>query len=131
MRSSGGSTAWSIGSITSSGTPHQIQHGIQDRPEDHYEDMPLFAGELAGRDNDELRRILCDEVPEAFRWLLSLGIRFYGPMPEPPHRRPRMHNVLPNSLSYIYHLERHARRIGVDIRLDMRAERAADRRRAR
>jgi fumarate reductase flavoprotein subunit len=118
----GGSTAWSIGSITSSGTPHQIQHGIQDQPEDHYEDMPLFAAELAGRDNDELRHILCDEVPETFRWLLSLGIRFYGPMPEPPHRRPRMHNVLPNSLSYIYHLERHSRRIGVDIRLDMRAD---------
>ena len=67
--------------------------------------MPLFAGELASRDNDELRRILCDEVPDAFRWLLSLGVRFYGPMPEPPHSRPRMHNVLPNSLSYIYHLE--------------------------
>jgi succinate dehydrogenase/fumarate reductase flavoprotein subunit len=115
----GGSTAWSIGSISATGTPHQIRRGIQDRPEDHYEDMPLFAGELAGRDNDELRRILCDEVPETFRWLLGLGIRFYGPMPEPPHRRPRMHNVLPNSLSYIYHLERHARHIGVDIRLDM------------
>ena len=117
----GGSTAWSIGSITATGTPHQIRRGIQDRPADHYEDMPLFAGELASRDNDELRRILCDEVPETFRWLLSLGIRFYGPMPEPPHRRPRMHNVLPNSLAYIYHLERHARRIGVDIRLETRA----------
>lgn len=117
----GGSTAWSIGSITSSGTPHQIRSGIQDRPEDHYQDMPLFAQELASRDNDELRRILCDQVPEAFRWLLALGVRFYGPMPEPPHRRPRMHNVLPNSLSYIYHLERHARRIGVDIRLGLRA----------
>jgi succinate dehydrogenase/fumarate reductase flavoprotein subunit len=116
----GGSTAWSIGSISSSGTPHQIRRGIQDRPEDHYEDMPLFAAELAGRDNDALRRVLCDEVPETFRWLLGLGIRFYGPMPEPPHRRPRMHNVLPNSLSYIYHLERHARRIGVDIRPDTR-----------
>ena len=117
----GGSTAWSIGSITSSGTPHQIRRAIQDCPDDHFDDMPLFAGELASRDNDELRRILCDEVPEAFRWLLGLGIRFYGPMPEPPHRQPRMHNVLPNSLSYIYHLERHARRIGVDIRLGMRA----------
>ena len=117
----GGSTAWSIGSITSTGTPHQLRSGIQDRPQDHYEDMPLFAGDLASRDNDELRRILCNEVPDAFRWLLDLGVRFYGPMPEPPHRQPRMHNVLPNSLSYIYHLERHARRIGVDIRLGMRA----------
>ena len=82
--------------------------------------MPLFAGALAGRDNDELRRILCDEVPDAFRWLLALGVRFYGPMPEPPHRQPRMHNVLPNSLSYIYHLGRHARRVGVDVRLGTR-----------
>jgi fumarate reductase flavoprotein subunit len=113
----GGSTAWSVGSITSTGTPHQARAGIDDRPEDHWEDMALFAGELAGRDNDALRRILCDEVPEAFRWLLALGVRFYGPMPEPPHRQPRMHNVLPNSLSYVYHLGRHARRIGVDIRV--------------
>jgi fumarate reductase flavoprotein subunit len=116
----GGSTAWSVGSITSTGTPHQLRAGIQDRPQDHYDDMPLFAGDLAGRDNDALRRILCEEVPDAFRWLLALGVRFYGPMPEPPHRRPRMHNVLPNSLSYIYHLERHARRIGVDVRLGTR-----------
>ena len=113
----GGSTAWSIGSISATGTPHQIRHGIHDRPEDHYADMPLFAGPLAGRDNDQLRRILCDEVPDAFRWLLALGVRFYGPMPEPPHRHPRMHNVLPNSLSYIYHLGRHARSAGVDVRL--------------
>ncbi|MBI3530113.1 MAG: FAD-dependent oxidoreductase [Betaproteobacteria bacterium] len=117
----GGSTAWSIGSITATGTPHQIKRGISDRPQDHYADMPLFAGELAGRDNDELRRILCDEVPDAFRWLMSLGVRFYGPMPEPPHKQPRMHNVLPNSLSYIYHLGRHARGVGVDVRLGVRA----------
>jgi fumarate reductase flavoprotein subunit len=117
----GGSTAWSIGSITATGTPHQIKRGIADRPEDHFADMPLFAGDLAGRDNDELRRILCDEVPDAFRWLLTLGVRFYGPMPEPPHKKPRMHNVLPNSLSYIYHLGRHATKVGVDVRLGVRA----------
>lgn len=116
----GGSTAWSIGSITSTGTPHQRRQGIIDSPADHYADMPLFAGSLAGRDNDPLRRILCDEVPDAFRWLLSLGVRFYGPMPEPPHRRPRMHNVLPNSSSYIHHLGRHARRIGVEMRYGRR-----------
>ncbi|MFI5388038.1 MAG: FAD-dependent oxidoreductase, partial [Fimbriimonadales bacterium] len=98
----GGSTSWSIGSITATGTPHQIRRGIRDRPEDHWEDMPLFAdAALAGRDNDGLRRILCEEVPDAFRWLMMLGVRFYGPMPEPPHRLPRMHNVLPNSRSYI------------------------------
>lgn len=118
----GGSTSWSIGSITATGTPHQIRRGIKDRPEDHWADMPLFAdAALAGRDNEGLRRILCEEVPDTFRWLMMLGVRFYGPMPEPPHRLPRMHNVLPNSRSYIYHLERHARRIGVEIRVDTRA----------
>ena len=112
----GGSTAWSIGSITSSQTPHQRRHGIDDNPHDHWADMPGFAGDLADRDNHELRRILCEEIPNTFQWLLDSGVRFMGPMPEPPHRVPRMHNVLPNSRSFIYHLSRRARRAGVDIR---------------
>ena len=117
----GGSTAWSVGSITTTGSPHQQRAGIQDTPDDHFRDMLLFAGDIAGRDNDELRRILCDEIPETFRWLLALGVRFFGPMPEPPHTQPRMHNVLPNSRSFIHHLERRARNVGVEIRTGMRA----------
>ena len=117
----GGSTAWSVGSITTTGSPHQLRAGVQDSPDEHFLDMPLFAGDMAHRDNDELRRILCDEVPDAFRWLLSLGVRFFGPMPEPPHRQPRMHNVLPNSRSFIHHLEKRARSIGVDVRTGTRA----------
>ena len=108
----GGSTAWSIGSVTSTGTPHQRRKGIVDTPADHWADMPGFAGELAPRDNAALRRILCDEIPATFQWLLDAGVRFMGPMPEPPHRQPRMHNVLPNSRSFIYHLERRARVAG-------------------
>jgi len=117
----GGSTAWSIGSITSSATPHQAKRGIKDCPDDHFADMPAFAGDLAPRDNDALRRILCDEVPDALRWLMACGVRFYGPVAEPPHRKPRMHTVLPNSGSYIYHLERRARRLGVAILVNTRA----------
>ena len=116
----GGSTSWSIGSISSSATPHQIKRGILDRPADHWADMPAFAGELAPRDNAELRRILCDEVPDALRWLMQCGVRFYGPVAEPPHGKPRMHTVLPNSGSYIYHLRRRALRLGVEIRTDTR-----------
>jgi fumarate reductase flavoprotein subunit len=112
----GGSTSWSIGSVTATQTPHQKQRGIVDTPADHWADMPGFAGELASRDNDDLRHILCDEMPDTFRWLLDSGVRFMGPMPEPPHRQPRMHNVLPNSRSFIYHLGRRARRAGVDLR---------------
>jgi succinate dehydrogenase/fumarate reductase flavoprotein subunit len=122
-RALGGSTAWSIGSITATGTPHQRRRGIEDSPDAHFADMPLFAPDLAARDNDPLRQILCEHVPETFAWLLALGVRFYGPMPEPPHRMPRMHNVLPNSRSYIFHLERHARRIGVEIRCGTAARR--------
>lgn len=119
----GGSTAWSIGSITSSQTPHQRRRGIVDTPADHWADMPGFHGELDARDNPELRRILCDEIPATFQWLLDSGVRFMGPMPEPPHRQPRMHNVLPNSRAFIYHLERRARRAGVDIRCNVRVTR--------
>jgi fumarate reductase flavoprotein subunit len=116
----GGSTAWSIGSISASATPHQLRKGIKDRPEDHWRDMAGFNADLDPRDNADLRRVLADEMPETFRWLLAHGIRFYGPMPEPPHRKPRMHNVLPNSRSFITHLERAARRAGVVIRCAMR-----------
>jgi fumarate reductase flavoprotein subunit len=112
----GGSTSWSIGSVTATQTPHQRKRGIVDSPADHWADMPGFAGDLADRDNDALRHVLCDGAPEAFQWLLDSGVRFMGPMPEPPHRQPRMHNVLPNSRSFIYHLERRARRAGVVLR---------------
>jgi fumarate reductase flavoprotein subunit len=116
----GGSTAWSIGSVSASQTPHQRALNIADTPQAHWEDMPGFAGELAGRDNDALRRVLCDAMPDTFQWLLDSGVRFMGPMPEPPHRVPRMHNVLPNSRSFIYHLTRRARRAGVEIRVNTR-----------
>jgi succinate dehydrogenase/fumarate reductase flavoprotein subunit len=117
----GGSTAWSIGSVSASATPHQLRKGIKDRPEDHWRDMAGFNGDLDARDNAELRRVLADAMPETFRWLLTHGVRFYGPMPEPPHKKPRMHNVLPNSRAFITHLERAARRAGVVIQCGARA----------
>src|SRR6266540_5760376 len=117
----GGSTAWSVGSVTASATPYQMRKGINDRPEDHWREMAGFNGDLDPRDNPELRRVLADAMPETFRWLLAHGVRFYGPMPEPPHKKPRMHNVLPNSRSYVVHLERAARRGGVEIRRNTQA----------
>jgi len=117
----GGSTAWSIGSVTASGTPHQARKGIVDTPEEHWRDMAGFNGDLNARDNAALRRVLADEMPDTFRWLLKHGIRFYGPMPEPPHSKPRMHNVLPNSRAFITHLAKAARRSGVTIMCGTRA----------
>jgi len=118
----GGSTGLSIGSITATRTALQKKAGIEDSPRDHFEDMPLFAGELAGKDNEALRRILVENVPETYGWLTSLGLTFFGPMPEPPHRKPRMHNVLPNSRAYIYYLGRHCRKLGVNLQMNAQAK---------
>ena len=117
----GGTTAWSVGSISATGTPHQRRAGIKDSPDAHFEDLALFAGTQVNRDNLALRRILVDNIADTFDWLESTGLVFSGPSLEPPHRVPRMHNVLPNSRAFPHHLGRHCRRLGVDIRLSMAA----------
>lgn len=119
----GGSTAWSVGSISATNSPHQLSKGILDTPDDHFEDMEVLAGGYANRDNRELRRILVDHTNEMLHWLMSIGLVFAGPNPEPPHRQPRMHNVLPNSRAFPDRLGRHCRNLGVDIRVNMVAER--------
>jgi len=117
----GGSTWWSVGSWTATGTDEQRRAGVSDSTEAHFEDLGAFAGGLANRDNLALRRMLAQETPATFAWAKSLGIRFHGPFPEPPHRVPRMHVVLPNARSYIHHLGREARKAGVRVLTGTRA----------
>ncbi len=117
----GGTTAWSIGSFTATQTPQQLAAGIEDGPDAHFEDMPKFSGKDADRDNPVLRRIFVDNANQTIRWLMSMGVEFFGPMPEPPHTKPRMHNVLPSSRAYIARLGSHARKVGVDVRCGVRA----------
>ncbi len=119
----GGTTGRSIGSVTASNTPHQLRKGILDSPDHHLQDLDLFNAAAGAPDNAALKRILVDNAPETFRWLMSMGIEFYGPMIELPHRKPRMHNVLPNSGAYIYPLERKARTLGAEIRTSARVTR--------
>jgi succinate dehydrogenase/fumarate reductase flavoprotein subunit len=119
----GGTTSWSVGSISATNTPHQQRAGIQDTPQAHFEDLALFAGPLVSRDNLVLRRVLVDNANETVNWLMSHGVMFVGPMPEPPHRHPRMHNVVPHSRSFAYHVVRYCRRLGVDIRVKTRVNR--------
>ena len=109
----GGSTAWSVGSISATGTRLQKAAGIADHPDAHFDDMEAFAGALANRDNRVLRRILVDNTTEMMTWLESLGLIFAGPHLEPPHRVPRMHNVLPNSRAFPEMLGRECQRLGV------------------
>jgi succinate dehydrogenase/fumarate reductase flavoprotein subunit len=82
----GGSTAWSVGSISITNSPHQLKRGIRDTPQEHFEDLGLLAGQYAPRDNLQLRRILTDNTNDMFGWLHGLGLEFVGPMIEPPHR---------------------------------------------
>ena len=120
----GGSTGWSVGSYSAAGTPHQKRAGIlNDTPDMHFEDLGKFTAALGleSRDNLALRRILVDNSAETFQWLMDNGVVFMGPALEPPHRHPRMHNVVPGSKSYPYHIARLCRGLGVDIRLSTRA----------
>lgn len=112
----GGTTGRSVGSIAATNTPHQIRKGIKDCPADHLRDLGAFNAKLDLPGNPVFARMLVENVPDTFRWLESLGLEFFGPMIELPHRKQRMHNVIPDSRAYPFHLGRHARRIGVDIR---------------
>jgi len=127
----GGSTIRSIGSISATRTRHQIREGIEDSPEEHFEDFGKFNDAIKEKlwkgfdnhDNLTLRKILVDNVRDSIAFLESIGVRFYGPTLEAPHRKPRMHNVLPNSRAYGYWLVKRARKLGVDIRSERRVNR--------
>ena len=112
----GGTTALSVGTICATSTRLQKAAGIDDSPDEHFEDMAKFPGFVAERDNPELRRLLVDNVPETIEILSDLGITFMGPLPEPPHSKPRLHAIIPHSRGYIRHIERACRRLGVVIR---------------
>jgi succinate dehydrogenase/fumarate reductase flavoprotein subunit len=118
----GGSTAWSVGSISATNTPQQRAAGIVDHPDAHFEDLETLAGPMANRDNRALRRILVDNITDTLAWLETAGLVFAGPNPEPPHRLPRMHNVLPNSRAFPEILGRRCRALGVEIHLGTLAD---------
>ena len=119
----GGTTKLSVGTICASSTELQKRAGIDDDPDAHFRDMELFFNsKLANRDNRELRRILVDEIPESIAVLTDLGVEFMGPLPEPPHQKPRLHAIIPHSRGYIVHLERACRKLGVRFFLSTSAE---------
>ena len=111
----GGTTAWSVGSFTASQTLHQKELGIQDHPDFHFEDMTLFNQGKGEVDNLALRRLFVDAAAPTLHWLMDIGVVFDGPYPESHHRHPRMHNVIPNSKSFAYHLRKECARLGVAI----------------
>ncbi|MDP6179185.1 MAG: FAD-dependent oxidoreductase [Desulfatiglandales bacterium] len=114
----GGTTALSIGSITACGTTYQARRGIIDSQEAFFEDMGKYNAELDQYDIKELRWVLVREGGNTVEWLRDFGFEFLGPSPEPPHRVPRMHNVIPNAWSYPFLLQRAAGKKGVKFLLN-------------
>jgi fumarate reductase flavoprotein subunit len=113
----GGTTAMSVGSLTAAGTRLQRRAGVQDSAEAFEEDMVAFDPDLLTGDAPHLRRVLAVEAASTLAWLESLGVAFVGPYEEPPHRVPRMHNVVPSSRSYVDRLSDAASRLGVRCRV--------------
>ncbi len=126
----GGTTGWSVGSYTTSASPHQQRKGIVDTPAAHFADMDQVnaAATRSGHtDNLALRKLLTDNAPDTLQWLMDLGIVFLGPNPEPPHTAWRMHNVIPSSKAFVHFLELECHRLGVRMLLahavvDLRVE---------
>jgi succinate dehydrogenase/fumarate reductase flavoprotein subunit len=114
----GGTTGMSIGSITACCTSYQARQGISDSEEALYEDIQKYNKDLDQYDNKEICRLLIREGGKTVEWLRTFGFEFLGPNPEPPHRVPRMHNVIPNALSYPFLLQRVAIKKGVKFLLN-------------
>jgi succinate dehydrogenase/fumarate reductase flavoprotein subunit len=119
----GGTTAMSVGTVAASATRLQREHGIDDNPDAHFEDMGLFKPEMANRDHLGFRRLLVDHAPETIALLEEMGVVFMGPLPEPPHRVPRLHAIIPHSRGFIDHLSKACARHGVDIKTSQRVMR--------
>lgn len=118
----GGSTALSVGAFTAAETSLQRQSGIDDSIDEFIADIRTSNGPLDDQDNVALRRVLAEQAAPTLEWLMGMGVRFLGPFPEPPHRHPRMHNILPNSRSYTSALTRRARTLGVTVFLNTPAD---------
>jgi fumarate reductase flavoprotein subunit len=119
----GGTTGIAIGSFTAAGTSLQRQAGITDDSLDHAEDAARFAdAAIEARNDNELRRYFLEQAAASFEWLRELGLAFVGPSPEPPNRRPRMHNVVPGAKAYIAALQLALSRAGATLRCDASVE---------
>jgi succinate dehydrogenase/fumarate reductase flavoprotein subunit len=112
----GGTTGIAVGSFTASRTSYQRRAGIDDNPRDHEADAAQFGPvEIQASNDKELRQFFLEHAGDTLDWLTAMGLRFFGPSPEPPNRVPRMHNVVPNAKAYIATLHSRLTRLGADI----------------
>lgn len=113
----GGTTGIAVGSFTSSGTRLQAKAKIEDSAEEHSEDAAKFAPEeIEALNQRALRDYFLSHTSETLEWLEAMGLAFHGPNPEPPNRKPRMHNVVPNAKAYVAVLQSRLVKLGGEIR---------------
>ncbi len=118
----GGTTAMSVGSIMAAGTRLQRQDGVVDSPAEHAQDLATICTQLGLHDNAELRNLYTNHAAETVDLLESIGVVFTQPMPQPPHGKPRLHQVIPGSRSYIYHLEKYCRKHAVALMVGVQVD---------
>ncbi len=112
----GGTTGIAVGSFTAAETSHQQFAGIVDSAAQHANDLAQFApDEIEQKNNPTSREFFSRHTADTLDWLESHGLRFVGPVAEPPNRQPRMHNVIPGAKAYIARLQLAARKQGVVI----------------
>lgn len=112
----GGTTAMAVGSIMASGTDRQQALGVEDNAALHSADLAQVAKNLKIDDDESLRDVMTENVSETIAFLQSIGVQFIGPVDQPPHRHPRLHQIVPGARGYIYLLARYCRKNGVNIR---------------
>jgi fumarate reductase flavoprotein subunit len=116
----GGTSAFSVGSLTAAGTKWQRDAGITDTPAEHLQTllaMCSFDGDAA--DLARYRTLLascCDAASAALETLASWGLTFAGPFLEPPHPKPRMHNVVASGAAMMTLLRMRLETAGIDVR---------------
>lgn len=69
----GGALHWSGGHMSGGGTKRQKSKGIEDSPEEHYQDIMRITG---GTGDKDLIRLAVEEAPKTIDWLDDLGFEF-------------------------------------------------------
>ncbi|MDB5517302.1 MAG: hypothetical protein JWQ17_4060 [Tardiphaga sp.] len=111
----GGTTGLSVGSIMAAGSRQQANAGVRDTPDLHASDLDAICRAMGVKDDAALRQALVENVADTVEWLRGIGINFLAPLPQPPHSVDRLHQVMPTSRAYVVRLQKHLRKLGVDI----------------
>jgi len=117
----GGTTRMSVGTIMASQTEQQKRLGIQDSPADHAADVQDICDSMGITDDPELRKHFAENVAETLEYLRSIGVNFMDPLVLPPHKKARLHQVMPTSRTYVARLHKACNEAGVEFALDTAA----------